>query len=344
MTGPSGERVRIGINGLGRIGRACLNLSLKDADLRVVAANDLVPQDNLAYLLKFDSVHGRSPHEVTLKGDSLLVDDREIRLLASEKPQKLPWGRLGVDVVIEATGRFRSARSAATHLSAGAHGVVITANPADGGSGTIPVFLRGVNETDFAGASIISAGSCSANAAGGPIKILADRYGIDHAFLTTVHAYTQDQRILESGHPRDWRRGRAAACNIVPSPSDAARVLCQLMPGLENRLSGLAVRVPVPDGSMMEMRCCLRAEVSPDEVNSLLREKSGAEYAGLIACSDEPMVSRDIVNDTRSIVIDSQLTSVSSRSLLTLVGWFDHEWGYAARVLELAKMVLKQNS
>ncbi|MDP6979417.1 MAG: type I glyceraldehyde-3-phosphate dehydrogenase [Myxococcota bacterium] len=336
--------IRIGINGLGRIGRACLQLSLNDPELEVVAANDLIPADNLAYLVKYDSVHGRCSREVSLSGNTLALGDHELRLLSTENPRRLPWGKLGVDVVIEGTGRFRSPRDGKRHLSAGAQHVVISANPTDDPSGKIPTVLRGVNDGDCVGATVVSAGSCSANAAAGTVKILSDRFGIESGSLTTVHAYTQDQRILETGHSADWRRGRAAACNIVPSRSEAALALSRLIPGLEGKLDGLAVRVPVPDGSLMEIVCTLRETTTCDEVNALLRGMADGEWAGILACSAEPLVSRDIVNDTHSLVVDSQLTSVSGGSMLRVVGWFDHEWGYAARVLEIAKRVSTFNS
>ena len=331
--------IRVAINGFGRMGRAILRLGFNDPDLQFVAINDPIPADNLAYLLKHDSVHGRYELDVRSTDEGIVIGGEAIQVRSKKNPALLPWRKLGISVVIEASGRFRSMRAASLHRLAGAKRVVMTAIPSRGWEAGIPLLIPGVNERSYSGEAVVSAASCSANAAGAITKLLHDRFGIRGGFLTAVHAYTRDQQLLDGGHPRDWRRGRAAALNIVPSGSDAASAVAATIPGLNGRLSGMTLRVPVPDGSLMRMIFRLEEPADRDTVHALVREKAGTELSGIVAFSDDPLTSRDVVNDTNSIVLDPRATSASFGSLLALGGWYDHEWGYAARVLDVVKAV-----
>lgn len=331
--------IRVAINGFGRIGRAILRLGFNDPDLQFVAINDPIPADNLAYLLKHDSVHGQYELDVRSTKESIVVGGEEIQVRRNKNPLLLPWRKLGVAVVIEASGRFRSMRAASLHRLAGAKRVVITAIPSGGWETGIPLLIPGVNESSYSGEAVVSAASCSANAAGAITKLLHDRFGIRGGFLTAVHAYTRDQQLLDGGHPRDWRRGRAAALNIVPSESDAALAVAAAIPGLNGRLSSMTLRVPVPDGSLMCMAFQLEKPADRNTVHALVKEKADTELFGIVSISGDPLTSRDVVNDTNSIVLDPHATPASFGSLLAIAGWYDHEWGYAARVLDVVKLI-----
>ena len=317
-----------------------MRLATEDKDLRVVAVNDLVSVENLGMLLSFDSIHGKFNHHVETHGTKLVIDGRETKVFSRRNPVMLPWRRLKVDAVIEATGRFRSARTAGLHRLAGAKKVVITANPFNRPNKKIPIIIYGVNEGSYTGESVISASSCSANCAGPIVKVLHDNYGIQSGFLTAIHAYTRDQAILDAGHPRDFRRGRAAACNIVPSKSDAASIISECVPGIEGKIDGMTIRVPVPDGSLMNIICKVEKPASKEAINALVKEKVVTELTNILAFSEEPLVSKDVVNDTHSAVFDSFLTLTMFDSEVQVFCWFDHEWGYAARVLDLVKLIV----
>lgn len=329
--------LRIAINGFGRVGRAVMRLALDDSGIEVVAINDRFEADQLGYLLRYDSIHGTLEREVTSRGNLLVVDGREIPVYRRREPLLLPWRRRAVDVVIEATGAFRGKRRALRHWIAGARHIVITANPDAGGG--VPILVRGVNENAYRGETVVSAGSCSVNAAGALLRILHEEFRIRCGMMTAIHAYTQDQRILDSGHGRDWRRGRAASLNLVPCKSDAARVLAALLPELEGRLAGGGVRVPTADGSLMNIVCEFESSVEAEEINDCVRDQAVGALSGVLAYSEDPLVSRDVLNDTHSAVFDAQLTSTGPGDLTRIACWFDHEYGYAAQVLEVAKLV-----
>lgn len=331
--------IRVAINGLGRVGRAIVRLAADDPDLQIVAVNDLVRGDNLAYLLKFDSVHGRCEHEVECRGDRITIGDREIRVLNIKNQWLLPWRSLKVDVVIDATGRSRTRRKLIRHRLAGAKKVVITANPEERDRARIPVVIFGINEGSYDGEAIVSASSCSANCAGPIVRVLHESFTLESCFLTAVHAYTRDQELLDGSHRRDRRRGRAAPRNIVPSASDAAYVISESVPGLKGCLSGMTMRVPVPDGSLMNIVCRTERPVHTEAVNGLVKAMAEGEMSRILAYSEEPLVSKDVVNDTHSAIFDSLLTRVISPSEVRVVCWQDHEWGYAARVLDLVKLI-----
>ena len=336
-----GGIIRVAINGFGRVGRAFFRLSINDPDIQVIAINDCVAIEELAYLLKYDSVHGKFCYQAGIADGHLLVGNRQIKVFNNNCLKTLPWKKLDVDVVVEATGTMKTFSRARTHLSAKAKKVLITAIPKKERSGNIPMFLYGVNETNYCGEKIISAASCSANCAAPVLKVLNDALSIQYGDLTAVHAYTKDQKILDAAHQNDLRRGRAAALNIVPSKSGAARVVSGLVPDLKGKLMGSTIRVPTADGSLMNIICKVEKTVEAKEVNEIIKNSAETENRRIIEYSTEPLVSRDIVNNTNSAIFDSLSTCVMQPSFLRVFVWYDHEWGYAARLIDIVKHITK---
>jgi glyceraldehyde 3-phosphate dehydrogenase len=328
---------RVGINGFGRIGRSVVRaLHEQEADLEVVAANDVGPVDQMAHLLRFDSVYGRFPGEVRAVDGGVQVDDHVIRFLAEREPKNLPWADLGVDVVIEATGRFRDRAAAAAHIDAGAPFVVVSA-PCKGADAT---FVVGVNDDTFdpAAHQVVSNASCTTNCLVPMVKVLDDAFGVEQGLMTTVHAYTGDQMLVDGPH-KDLRRARAAALNIVPTSTGAARATSLVLEQMAGRLDGTALRVPVADGSVTDLVATLRREVSAAEVNEAFRAAAAdGPLAGVIDYSEEPIVSSDIVGSPASCVFDAPLT-LAIGDLVKVLGWYDNEWGYAHRLVDLATMI-----
>jgi glyceraldehyde 3-phosphate dehydrogenase len=329
--------VRVAINGFGRTGRSLLRTALTSSpDLDVVAINDLGAPAALARLFARDSVHGRYPDPVTVEGDVMVVGDHRITMLAEPEPKALPWDRLGVDVVIESTGKNRTREKASAHLDAGATRVVISA-PADDADATLVV---GVNEDQFDPARhfVISNASCTTNCLAVLAKVLDDAFGIDDGFMTTVHAYTGDQPVVDSLH-KDPRRSRGAAINIIPTTTGAARATGLVVPSVAGTLDGLALRVPVPDASIVDLVANVRSTVTVADVKGAYRTAAqGGRLAGLLEYSDEPLVSSDIVGSAASCVFDSELTMAHGH-LVKVLGWYDNESGYSSRLADLAAMV-----
>ncbi|AWB96387.1 type I glyceraldehyde-3-phosphate dehydrogenase [Agromyces badenianii] len=322
---------RIAINGFGRIGRNVLRaLVERDADFEVVAINDLTAPDALAHLLRYDSSLGRFGRPVSVDGDVLVVDGRRIRVLAERDPAKLPWGELDVEIVLESTGRFTSADAARAHLDAGARRVLVSA-PSDGADLTI---AYGVNHAEYDPAThvVVSNASCTTNALAPLAKVLDDLAGIEHGFMTTVHAYTQEQNLQDGPH-RDLRRARAAGVNIVPTSTGAAKAIGLVLPGLDGKLQGDSIRVPVPVGSIVELNTTVSREVSLDEVLAAYRAAAEGPLAGVLAYVDDPIVSSDIEGDPHSSIFDAALTRVHGRHV-KVVAWYDNEWGFSNRVVD----------
>ena len=336
--------VRVGINGFGRIGRnfyrAARDVARRQGsgDIEIVAVNDLTDNKTLAHLLKYDSTFGRLDGEVGYDDDSIIVDGTAIRAGAERDPANLAWGDLGVDIVIESTGRFTARDSAARHLKAGARKVIISA-PAKGEDITI---VLGVNDTayDPAAHDIISNASCTTNCVVPMAKILLDEFGIERGFMTTIHAYTNDQVILDFPH-KDLRRARSAATNIIPTTTGAARAASLAIPELKGKLDGMALRVPVEDGSLTDLTVTLGREVTDDEVNDAFKRAAEGRFKGLVSYSVDPIVSSDIVGDPHSCVFDSPLTQANGK-LVKVFGWYDNEWGYSNRLVDLASLVGSQ--
>ena len=331
--------VRVGINGFGRIGRNVFRAAHEQgADVEWVAVNDLTDAGTLAHLLKYDSNYGRFPGTVETSGDGLVVDGKQVKVLAERDPAALGWGDLGVDVVIESTGFFTKRDDAAKHLAAGAKKVIISA-PANGEDITVAL---GVNfdRYDRDAHHVISNASCTTNCLAPFAKVANDTVGIKHGLMTTIHAYTADQRLQDAPHS-DLRRARAAAVNLVPTSTGAAKAVGLVLPELNGKLHGFAIRAPVPTGSLVDLTFEATRETTVDEVNDAFRAAAASDALnGILRYTEEPLVSTDIIKDSHSSIVDGKLTAVIDGTLVKVVSWYDNEWGYSSRVADLAQRVL----
>jgi len=329
--------IKIGINGFGRIGRNVFRVVQESgADVDILAVNDITDAATLAHLLKYDSVHGVLADEVTATDDTIKVAAKEIKIFSERDPAALPWGDLGVDVVIESTGIFTQREKAAVHIAAGAKRVVISA-PAKGEDQT---FVLGVNEDKYDPKQhfVVSNASCTTNCAAPLVSVLHETFGVVSGFMTTVHAYTNDQRILDLPH-KDLRRARAAAVNIIPTSTGAAKAIGLVLPELAGKLDGISLRVPVPDGSITDFVAQLSREVTKDEVNEAYAKAAGrSRWQGILRYTEDPLVSSDIVGDAHSCIFDSKMTQAMGNQVKVL-GWYDNEWGYSNRLVELVQKI-----
>jgi glyceraldehyde 3-phosphate dehydrogenase len=335
--------VRVGINGFGRIGRNVFRAAMARGDVEEiewVAVNDLTDCRTLAHLLKYDSILGPYPGEVTVKDErTIVVDGRELQVLAERDPGALPWRSLGVDVVIESTGLFTDRPSAAKHLAGGAKKVVISA-PATDPDVTVVLGVNFEEAYDRDKHDVISNASCTTNCLAPVAKVLVDTVGIKHGLMTTIHAYTADQRLQDLPH-KDLRRARAAAINLIPASTGAAKAIGLVVPQLQGKLHGFAVRAPVPTGSVVDLTVECARETSVQEVNAALKAASeSGPLQGLLAYTEDPIVSSDIINSPYSSIVDSQLTATIDGTMLKVVAWYDNEWGYSNRVVDLVQKVL----
>jgi len=327
--------MKIAINGFGRIGRPSLKIAFANENMEVVAINDLGDLKTAAHLLKYDSSYGRYDKDVAIddKNSELIIDGTRIKFLSEPDPEKLPWKKLGVDVVLECTGVFEDKEKAGKHIKAGAKKVVLSAPAKD----DTPVFLLGVNENEYDGEEIISNGSCTTNCLAPMIKVLDDKFGVEKGFMTTTHSYTNDQRVLDLPH-KDLRRARAAALNIIPTTTGAAKTVGKVIKHLEGKLDGISLRVPTPVVSIVDFICTLKKEATTEEINAAFKEFSQNEMKGVLAVSDESLVSMDFKGDMHSAIVDLPLTMVNG-NLAKVVGWYDNEWGYSNRLVELAEYI-----
>ncbi len=329
---------KVAINGFGRIGRLVLRtiLELHPDELEVVAVNDLFDTKTNAHLFKYDSTFGTFAGEVSHGEDVIIVNGKEIKAFAMRDPAQLPWGELGIDIVIESTGVFRDRAGASKHLEAGAQKVLITA-PAKGEDITIVI---GVNEQDYDPANhhILSNASCTTNCLAPVAKVLHETFGIEYGLMTTIHAYTNDQRILDQGH-KDLRRSRTAAQNIIPTTTGAAKAVALVLPELKGIVDGMAMRVPTVTASIVDLIVTLKQDVTAEEVNAALKAASEGELKGILGYSEEPLVSLDYKGDPRSSIVDAELTKVMGPRLVKVLSWYDNEWGYSCRVADLAAIV-----
>jgi glyceraldehyde 3-phosphate dehydrogenase len=332
--------VRVGINGFGRIGRNVFRAAQESsADIEVVAVNDITDAHTLAHLLKYDSVYGPFPGEVVAGDDAITVDGREVKVLGERDPAALPWSDLGADVVIESTGLFTKRADAAKHLEAGATKVIISA-PATEPDVTVALGVNFDDVYDPDEHHVISNASCTTTCLGPVAKVLHDTVGIKRGLMTTIHAYTADQRLQDAPH-KDLRRARAAAINLVPASTGAAKAIGLVIPELQGKLHGFAVRAPVPTGSVVDLTAEVARETSVEEINEAFAAAADTgAFTGILRYTDEPLVSSDIVKSPFSSIFDSQLTSVLDGSLVKVVAWYDNEWGYSNRCVELAEKVL----
>jgi glyceraldehyde 3-phosphate dehydrogenase len=332
-------QVKVGINGFGRIGRNLFRAAHEsDADLDIVAVNDITDNATLAHLLKYDSILGRFPGEVTEGGGSITVDGKEIKVFEERDPADLPWGDVGVDVVIESTGLFTKRDDAKKHLDAGAKKVIISA-PATEPDVTVALGVNFDSSYDPDSHHIISNASCTTNCLAPLAKVLNDAVGIEHGLMTTIHAYTADQRLQDMPHS-DLRRARAAALNLIPASTGAAKAVGLVLPELEGRLSGFAIRAPVATGSVVDLVCQVGKETTKEEINAAVKAASEGSLKGILAYTEDPIVSTDIVKDPHSSIFDASLTAVMEGTMVKAVSWYDNEWGYSNRVVELATKVL----
>ncbi|WP_298591122.1 type I glyceraldehyde-3-phosphate dehydrogenase [uncultured Kocuria sp.] len=328
--------IRVGINGFGRIGRNFLRAAREQGEnIEVVAVNDLTDPEALVHLFKYDSIMGRFPGEVTLDGDTMSVDGHEVKFLAEPDPSKLPWGELGVDVVVESTGRFTNGSKAKAHLDGGAKKVVLSA-PGKEIDGT---FVPGVNldSYDAASMNIVSAASCTTNCLAPMAKVLNDAFGIERGLMTTIHAYTADQNLQDGPHS-DLRRARAAALNMVPTTTGAAAAVGLVLPELKGKLDGFAVRVPVPTGSVVDLTFDAQKEVTVESVNAAMKEAAEGPMKGIVKYTEDPIVSSDIQGDSISTIFDAPLTKVIGNQV-KVIAWYDNEWGYTSRLVNVVSHV-----
>ncbi|RQG95171.1 type I glyceraldehyde-3-phosphate dehydrogenase [Natrarchaeobius chitinivorans] len=331
--------LRIGLNGFGRIGRNVLRASLEYDGVEIVAINDVMSDDDMEYLLQYDSVHGRL-EDVSRDGDVLSIGDREIRLLSERDPAALPWDDLDVDVAFEATGLFRTHDDAAQHIEAGAEKVIISAPPK--GEKDVQTIVYGVNHDEYDGADVLSNASCTTNSVAPVVKVLDEAFGIESGLLTTVHAYTGTQNLID-GPLGKRRRGRAAAENIIPTSTGAAIATTEVLPELEGKLDGMAMRVPVPNGSITDLTVDLEADVTKDELADAIREAADGELAGVLGYTDDEIVSRDIVGLPFSSYVDLESTMVLEGGLVKVLTWYDNEYGFSNRMLDLATYVAAES-
>lgn len=327
----------IAINGLGRIGRAALKILLDTDGLEVVAVNDLIPPDILAYLLRYDTVYGRYQREVESKEDAIKIDGRSIPVFAEKDPASLPWSKLSVDLVLECTGVFRQEQDLKKHVHAGARFVILSA-PAK--TETIATVVPGVNSPEYAEPWIISCASCTTNCIAPLVEVMHRRIGVDRAVMTTVHAYTSSQRMVD-GPDKSLTRGRAGAANLVPTSTGAAFATTRAVPELEGRFDGIAIRAPVAIGSIADVVFVAARPTNREEINDVFREEAAADrYRGVLGVSEDPLVSSDIIGDPRASVVDLHLTRVVDDTLVKVMSWYDNEWGFTHQMVRQAKEML----
>jgi len=328
--------VRVAINGFGRIGRLVFKAAQDDKDVEVVAINDLTDANTLAYLLKYDSVHGRYPVPVHHDGEYLVAGNRKVKVIAEKDPANLPWGDFKIDVVVESTGVFRKRSQIENHLKQGAGKVVLTVPAKDEIDNTI---VLGVNDGDLkASDKIVSNASCTTNCLAPVAKVLHDSFGIKRGFMTTIHAYTNDQKILDLPHS-DLRRARAAAVSMIPTTTGAARAVGKVIPTLNGKLDGIAIRVPTSDGSIVDLVAELNKDVTIDQVNSAVKAAAEGPMQGILEYCEDPIVSVDVVDNPHSSIFDSLSTSVMDGNFVKVFSWYDNEWGYSSRPVDLLKLM-----
>ncbi|MDP9426756.1 MAG: type I glyceraldehyde-3-phosphate dehydrogenase [Actinomycetota bacterium] len=328
--------VRVGINGFGRIGMLTAKAAMQSGqDVEIVAVNDLAPMEGMALLFKRDTVHGIWPEDVSVEGNILRIGDREVKTFSERDPAQIPWGDVGVDVVVESTGIFTSRDAAAKHLEGGAKKVVVSA-PAKGADAT---FVYKVNHESYDPDShdVVSNSSCTTNCIIPMVKVLQENFGIESGYMTTIHAFTNDQSLLDTAH-KDPRRARSAPQNIIPTSTGAARTAAVIYPELEGRIDGMALRVPVPDGSITDFVARVEREVSVEEVNNAFKQAASSDLADVMEYSEAPLVSSDIVGNPSSCVFDSKLTMSTGRNVKVL-GWYDNEWGYSNRTVDIVRFI-----
>lgn len=332
--------VRVAINGFGRIGRNFFRSALGDKSLEIVAINDLTDAKTLAHLLKYDSVHGVLEADIKTKGDSIVVNRKKISVSSVKDPEQLPWKKHRVDVILESTGVFRTKEDASKHLKAGAKKVVISAPPK--GDAFVRQIVMGINESDVKKEDdVLSMASCTTNCLTPLVKVLDDNFGIEKAFMTTIHGYTNDQMILDLPH-KDLRRARAAGLNIIPTTTGATDAVVEVIPKLKGKISGLAMRVPVPDGSIVDLVAELGRNVTVEDVNAAFKKAASGDLKGILQYTEDELVSVDVIDNPHSSVFDAKSTMVVNGNFVKVLSWYDNEWGYSTRMVEFIKYLAKK--
>jgi glyceraldehyde 3-phosphate dehydrogenase len=331
---------KVGINGFGRIGRMVFRKAMMDSALDIVAINASYPAETLAHLIKYDTVHGHYDVHIEIEEKALIVAGKRIELLSTRNPLELPWGKLGVDIVIEATGKFNDREGASKHLQSGAKKVILTA---PGKDEDIQTIVMGINERQYDDVrdDIISNASCTTNCLAPLAKVLDESFGIEQGMMTTVHSYTNDQKNLDNPH-KDLRRARACAQSIIPTKTGAAKAIFKVLPQLKGKLNGLALRVPTPDVSIVDLVVDVQQKVSVEKVNRALKEASQQELSGILQYTEEPLVSSDFIGNEHSTIVDGLATMVIGDHQVKVLAWYDNEWGYSCRVVDLAEYVAKR--
>ena len=331
--------IKVGINGFGRIGRNVFRSAIQNfgADIEIVGINDLLEPDYLAYMLKYDSVHGRFKGEVSVDGNNLVVNGKKIRLTAEKDPANLKWNEVGADVVVESTGFFLDKEGAGKHIAAGAKKVIISAPSKD----DTPMFVYGVNHQTYAGQTIISNASCTTNCLAPLAKVINDNFGIKRGLMTTVHAATATQKTVDGPSNKDWRGGRGILENIIPSSTGAAKAVGVVIPELNKKLTGMAFRVPTSDVSVVDLTCELNKPASMDEIKAALKAASTGALKGILAYTEEKVVATDFRGETCTSIFDAEASIALDPTFVKLVSWYDNEWGYSNKVLEMAKVIAK---
>jgi len=340
-------KIRVAVNGFGRIGRMVLKAGINDKDIEFVAVNDLTDNAALAHLFKYDTVFGKFDGTVKATDSTLVINGKKIQAFAEKEPENLPWKKLKVDVVVESTGFFRTNVLAYKHVKAGAKKVLVSApckcELNEKGVCEIPLktLVKGVNDQEYKGEQIVSNASCTTNCLAPMVKVLHDAFKIKKGFMTTVHAYTADQRIVDGPH-KDLRRARAAAHNIVPTTTGAAIAVTEVIPELKGKMDGIAIRVPVPDGSVTDFVCEVEKNTSVEGVNKLFKTMADGKLKGIIEYTEEPLVSSDIIGNPHSVIFDALSTHVIDGKLIKVLGWYDNEWGYSCRMIDMIKVMMKK--
>ena len=330
--------IKLGINGFGRIGRMVFRAAVENLkDIEVVGINDLLDPDYLAYMLKYDSVHGKFNHDIKVEGDILIVDGKKVKVFCEKDPANIAWGALGVDVVVESTGFFLTAELAEAHIKAGAKKVIMSAPSKD----STPMFVYGVNHKTYAGQTIISNASCTTNCLAPLTKVLNDCFGVKRGLMTTVHAATATQKTVDGPSKKDWRGGRGILENIIPSSTGAAKAVGKVLPELNGKLTGMSLRVPTSDVSFVDLTCELEKPASYEEICAAMKKASEGELKGVLGYTDEAVVATDFRGDARTSIFDVKAGIQLDPTFVKVCAWYDNEWGYSNKVLEMAKVIMK---
>ena len=331
--------IKVGINGFGRIGRMVFRAAVENfsQDIEIVGINDLLDPDYLAYMLKYDSVHGIFKHDIKIDGNYMIVDGKKIRLTAEKDPTQLKWNEVGADIVVESTGLFLEDATARMHIQAGAKKVIMSAPSKD----STPMFVYGVNHKTYAGQDIISNASCTTNCLAPISKVLNDKFGIKRGLMTTIHAATATQKTVDGPSKKDWRGGRGILENMIPSSTGAAKAVGKVLPELNGKLTGMSVRVPTSDVSFVDLTCELNTEASYEEICAAMKEASEGELKGILGYTDEAVVSTDFRGDARTSIFDVKAGIQLDKTFVKVRSWYDNEWGYSNKVLEMARVIAK---